>query len=115
MGCPYPTSLQLAKEMARLCRDGNVVPALIAVVKGTPTIGLDDKQLEKLLLQKNYIKSLNENLVLRCLRAGQEEQLFSTMFLSSHANIKTFSTGGIGGVHFGFSKTLDISQDLFLF
>ena len=35
------------------------------------------------------------------------------MYLSSCAKIQTFSTGGIGGVHFGLNETLDISQDLF--
>ena len=113
-GMPYPASLHLAKEMVRLCRDGNVVPALIAVVKGTPTIGLDDKQLEKLLQQKKLHKISKRELGVAMSKGWSGgTTVSSTMFLSSHANIKTFSTGGIGGVHFGFSKTFDISQDLF--
>ncbi len=113
-GMPYPTSLQLAKEMVRLCRDGNVVPALIAVVNGTPTIGLDDKQLEKLLLQKKLHKISKRELGVAMSKGWSGgTTVSSTMFLSSLANIKTFSTGGIGGVHFGLNETLDISQDLF--
>ena len=113
-GMPYPTSLQLAKKMVRLCRDGNVVPALIAVVNGTPTIGLDDKQLKKLLLQKKLHKISKRELGVAMSKGWSGgTTVSSTMFLSSLANIKTFSTGGIGGVHFGLNETLDISQDLF--
>ena len=41
-----------------------------------------------------------------------KRQVSSTAHIAHQAGIKVFATGGIGGVHRGYSNTLDMSQDL---
>ena len=55
-GMPYPENLQMATKVENLIRAKGVVPATVAVLNGTPHVGLDSGQLEELATSTNTIK-----------------------------------------------------------
>ena len=47
-GMPYPQNLEMAREVEGIVRANGAVPATIAVMQGTPCVGLNDDQLQQL-------------------------------------------------------------------
>src|SRR4051812_43310985 len=47
-GLPRPDNARLAREFEHMVRDAGAVPATVAVIDGTPRIGLDDAALDRL-------------------------------------------------------------------
>ena len=47
-GMPYPQNLQMARDVEGIIRANGAVPATIAIMHGTPCVGLTDDQLEQL-------------------------------------------------------------------
>lgn len=47
-GLPYPQNLEMAKEVEGIIREQGAMPATIAVMQGTPCIGLSPEQLLQL-------------------------------------------------------------------
>ena len=47
-GMPYPENLRTALEVEAIVRRAGAVPATVAVLRGTPTVGLSRAQLERL-------------------------------------------------------------------
>lgn len=47
-GLPYPQNLEMAKEVEDIIREQGAVPATIAIMQGTPCIGLNQDQLLQL-------------------------------------------------------------------
>lgn len=112
-GMPYPENLQTAQMVEKIVRDRGAVPATIAIVKGKPTIGLSNEQLEMLALSKDAMKLSRADLGMAMThQANGSTTVAATMILASLAGISVFATGGIGGVHQGAEDTFDISADL---
>lgn len=111
-GMPWPTNLEVGRELEHTVRTGGAVPATIAVVDGVPSIGIDDATLERLSRSPDaFAKTSAADLSVRIAR-GQSgaTTVSSTAFLAARAGIRVFSTGGIGGVHRGDAG--DVSSDL---
>lgn len=112
-GMPYPKNTATAREVEQLIRKGGAVPATIAVLGGVPCIGLDDAQLEHLGKAGDVWKvSLRDLPYVISQRLDGATTVAATMRLAEMAGIRIFVTGGIGGVHRGAEKTMDISADL---
>ena len=113
-GMPYPKNLEFALEAVEICIKNGVTPAIVALLNGQPTIGLEPEEL-KLLSGLEEAHKISRREIGIAITKGWSggTTVSATMHISNIANIKTFSTGGIGGVHFGGSKSFDISQDLF--
>jgi pseudouridine-5'-phosphate glycosidase len=111
-GMPYPDNLATARAVERVVRDHGATPATIAVVDGRVRVGLDDAALERLAAGEVGKASRRDLPVFaaRGLTAGTT--VAATMFLAHRAGIGVFATGGIGGVHRGAERTLDVSADL---
>ena len=110
-GLPYPRNLQTAKQMEEIVRENGAVPATIAVFNGNFHIGLSDSQLETLATSKQIRKISRRDLSIAVAKKLTcATTVATTMFIANRAGIKVFATGGIGGVHRGFSA--DISADL---
>lgn len=113
-GMPYPRNVETALAVENAVRAGGAVPATIALIAGTPTIGLSDDQIEML--------GQSDSEVIKCSRrdlpfavAGKLDgatTVAATMIFAAMANIRVFATGGIGGVHRDVQETMDISADL---
>ncbi|WP_034271134.1 pseudouridine-5'-phosphate glycosidase [Actinospica robiniae] len=112
-GMPYPQNVAMATEVEQIIRDGGAVPATIAVLGGTPRIGLTPEDLELLATDADVAKVSLRDLPYVIAR-GQHgaTTVAATMRLAALAGIRTFVTGGLGGVHRGAQQTFDVSADL---
>jgi pseudouridylate synthase len=111
-GLPRPRNLQVACELEALVREGGAVPATIAVLDGVPMIGLDKAQVERVASQD--IRKLGYRDLAPAVARGESgaTTVSGTAFLAARAGIRVFATGGLGGVHRGWTSVQDESADL---
>jgi pseudouridylate synthase len=118
-GMPYPDNVAMAREVEDIIRGHDVTPATIAVLDGTPRIGLDEDALE--LLGRGQGRSSGGGIRKVSIRdlpyvVARKEHgattVAATMRLAALAGIRVFTTGGLGGVHRGAATTMDVSADL---
>ena len=112
-GMPWPQNYDMAVSVEQVIRDAGAVPATIAVLKGQIKIGLADADLRDLAQTPDARKLSRADLAI-CMVQGATgaTTVAATMILAHLAGIKTFATGGIGGVHRGAEHSFDISADL---
>ena len=112
-GMPFPQNLETALEVERIIRKEGAIPATIAVVEGRIKIGLSNLELEQFAQGTKTVKVSSRDLPL-ALSQKQDggTTVAATMICARMAGISVFVTGGIGGVHRGSEKTMDISGDL---
>lgn len=110
-GLPYPQNIETAQNLERIVRENGAIPATIAVFDGEFCVGLNQNQIEQLAADKNIRKISRRDLPVAVgKRLNCATTVATTSFIAHRAKIKVFSTGGIGGVHRGFSQ--DVSADL---
>ena len=112
-GMPFPQNLETALEVENIIRKEGAIPATIAVIEGRVKIGLSNLQLEQFAQEKKTVKVSSRDLPFAL---SQKQHggttVAATMICARMAGISVFVTGGIGGVHRGGEKTMDISGDL---
>lgn len=112
-GMPYPDNIQMAKEVGAIIRSEGAIPATIACFDGYIHVGLTDEQLERLGTEKDVMKVSRRDLAYALsMKKTAATTVASTMIAAEMAGIKLFVTGGIGGVHREWARTMDISADL---
>ncbi|PKV85141.1 pseudouridine-5'-phosphate glycosidase [Streptomyces sp. TLI_146] len=113
-GLPRPRNLRVATELEELVRAGGAVPATVAVLDGRPHVGLDKDQLER--IAGGGLRKLGHRDLPMALAAGASgaTTVSATAYLAHWADIRVFATGGLGGVHRGWTETQDESADLAL-
>lgn len=110
-GLPYPENIQTAEILEKIVRENGAVPATIAVFDGEFCVGLNKNQIAQLATDKNIRKISRRDLsVAVAKKLNCATTVATTMFIAHRAGIKVFATGGIGGIHRGFSA--DVSADL---
>ena len=112
-GMPFPQNLETALEVESIIRKEGAIPATIAVLEGRIKIGLSNLELEQFAQGTKTVKVSSRDLPL-ALSQKQDggTTVAATMICARMAGISVFVTGGIGGVHRGSEKTMDISGDL---
>ena len=84
---------------------------MVAVLGGTPTVGLSDTELQHLATAEGVTKLSTRDLpVAVAKRADGATTVAATAWLAHRTGIAVFATGGIGGIHRG--ELPDISADL---
>jgi pseudouridylate synthase len=114
-GLPRPSNLETARACEAAVRAAGAVPATIAVFDGRPHIGCDAAALDRLAHDEQIAKLSIRDLPLALARGGSgATTVASTIYLARACPqpIGVFATGGVGGVHRGWERTLDISADL---
>lgn len=112
-GMPYPQNVTTAREVEHIVRENGAVPATIAIIKGICTVGLSSEELEYFGQAKEVHKvSLRDMPYVISQGLYGATTVAATMRIAAMAGISTFVTGGIGGVHRGAEKNMDISADL---
>ncbi len=112
-GMPFPQNLETALEVESIIRKEGAIPATIAVVEGRIKIGLSNLELEQFAQGTKNVKVSSRDLPLVLLqKQNGGTTVAATMICARMAGISIFVTGGIGGVHRGSEKTMDISGDL---
>ncbi len=110
-GLPYPKNLETAQNLENIIRENGAIPATIAVFDGEFCVGLNLNQIERLATDKNIRKISRRDLPIAVAKKlNCATTVSTTAFVAHRAGIKVFATGGIGGIHRGYSN--DVSADL---
>ncbi len=113
-GMPYPKNVETALEVEAAVLEQGAVPATIAVINGRMKAGLTREEIELLGKTGQQITKTSRR-DLPYIIANQQSgatTVAATMIIAELAGLPIFATGGIGGVHRGAVKTMDISADL---
>ena len=113
-GMPYPQNVETALNVEKIIRDCGAIPATIAVIGGKICVGLSEDQIEYLGKKGLDVAKASRRDLPFLLALGEDgaTTVATTMIGAKAAGIKVFATGGVGGVHRGAEKTMDISADL---
>ena len=113
-GLPYPQNLQIVNKMQNAVAQQGAIPAVVGVINGNLIVGLSNDELEHLANPQ----TISEKLSSRDLAWAYATQknggttVAATLVACRLAQIRTFATGGIGGVHRNWPASRDISADL---
>jgi pseudouridylate synthase len=112
-GIPKPRNQELAAEIAEAVRAAGAIPATTAVIDGRIKVGLTPAELERLLTAAEVAKCSTRDLPRTLISGGLgATTVAATMFVAARVGIRIMATGGLGGVHQGGERTLDVSADL---
>jgi pseudouridylate synthase len=112
-GLPRPDNLAFARELEAIVHEAGGVPATVGMVRGEPTVGLTDDELERIASGAEVPKLSVRDLGPAAARASDgATTVASTALLASRVGIRLFATGGLGGVHREARDTWDESADL---
>jgi pseudouridine-5'-phosphate glycosidase len=99
-GLPIPANRDAAERMIAAVRSRGAVPAVTAVVRGTPTLGLEPTEMERFLRRDGIEKVSARDLAVAMIkRADGATTVAAALALATLAGVSVFATGGIGGVH----------------
>ena len=113
-GMPYPQNVETALKVEQIVRDNGAVPATIAILGGRLKAGLTAEEIEYLGKTGTNVTKASRRDVAVLVAKGMDgaTTVTTTMMIAHMAGSRIFATGGIGGVHRGAEKTMDISADL---
>lgn len=113
-GMPYPRNAETALAVEAEIRAAGAVPATLAIIGGRLKAGLSEAQIDLLGERGLKVAKVSRRDIGRIVAAGADgaTTVAATMILAQMAGIRVFATGGIGGVHRGAERSMDISADL---
>ncbi len=116
-GLPKEKNINLSYELNEIAKKEKVNLTIITILKGVLKIGLSEEEIVELIekgslnsVDKAGIRDISFNIALE---RDAATTVSSTLWAANKVGLKVLSTGGIGGVHVGFPKTVDISADLY--
>ena len=110
-GLPVPANREADHRMRAAVVAQGAVPAVVAVVRGVATIGLEGDDLERFLRRDGVRKVSARDLGWAAVRGlDGATTVAATLALCTVAGVEVFATGGIGGVH--RESPFDESADL---
>ena len=110
-GFPPGEGVEVGLEAERAVRDAGAVPATIGVLDGEIRVGLDEDELRRFSADARKVgpRDLAAAVVQRAIGATTAG---GTLAVCRAAGIRVMATGGLGGVHRGWSERPDVSADL---
>ncbi|MEO6331145.1 MAG: pseudouridine-5'-phosphate glycosidase [Gemmatimonadaceae bacterium] len=110
-GLPVPANGEACDRMIQAIVRHGAVPAITAVVRGQPVVGLAGADLERFLRRDGITKVAARDLAAAAtLGMDGATTVSASLVLASRAGVRVFATGGIGGVH--RNAPFDESADL---
>jgi len=110
-GLPVPANRDAHHRMSDAVRANGAIPAVLAMVRGAPTIGLEGDDLERFLRRDGVTKVSARDLGWAAARGlDGATTVAASLALCAAAGLDVFSTGGVGGVH--REPAFDESADL---
>ncbi|MBM3908490.1 MAG: pseudouridine-5'-phosphate glycosidase [Gemmatimonadetes bacterium] len=110
-GLPQPANREAHQRMCAAARAGGAEPGVLAVIRGTPTVGLHGEDLERFLRRDGVAKVSARELGWAVARGlDGATTVAASLALCASAGLNVFATGGIGGVH--REPAFDESADL---
>ena len=110
-----PVHLALAEVMEESVRESGAIPATTAVIEGELVVGLSEAERHALAHHASPIKAAPHRLstmIAKKATGGTTVGGALTLLHRGHPDLKVLATGGIGGVHRGWTNRPDISADL---
>ncbi|HKV50069.1 MAG TPA: pseudouridine-5'-phosphate glycosidase [Gemmatimonadaceae bacterium] len=99
-GLPQPANREAARRMLAAIRARGAEPAITGVVRGVPTVGVEDGDLERFLARDGVRKASARDIPLVAVAGGDGATTVAASLALAHAaGVAVFATGGIGGVH----------------
>ena len=99
-GLPQPENREAARRMLAAVRGRGAEPAITAVARGTPVVGLEGDDLERFLASRGVRKvSARDIAPAAAACADGATTVAGSLALAHAAHIAVLATGGIGGVH----------------
>jgi pseudouridine-5'-phosphate glycosidase len=112
-GLPVPENRHAAERMQRAIQSRGAVPAIAAITRGRPTLGLEGDDLERFLCRDGVRKVSSRDLGVAIAEgADGATTVAATLVLARASGIEVFATGGIGGVHRRTSRDVERSRQL---
>jgi pseudouridine-5'-phosphate glycosidase len=113
-GFPGGQGLAVAQAAEARVRAAGAVPATVGVVDGVIRAGLTTAQLERFAAAGETARKAGARDLAACVaqRALASTTVGGTLAVCRAVGIRFLGTGGIGGVHRDFGRSLDISSDL---
>ncbi len=112
-GLPVPDNREAARRMVAAVEIGGAVAGITAVVRGTPTVGLRDDELER-FLARDGIRKVSARDVPAAMAQHRDgaTTVAASVALAHGLGIQVFATGGIGGVHreSPFDESADLAE-----
>ncbi len=110
-GLPIPENAEAARRMLGAVRAAGAVPAVTAILRGGPVLGLDEADLQRFLARDGIRKVSARDLgIASAQRADGATTVAASLAICRQAQLRVFATGGIGGVH--REPAFDESADL---
>lgn len=99
-GLEPPYNREAARRMTEAVTAVGAIPAITAISRGTPTLGLDDEDLER-FLQRDGVRKVSARDLGIAMADGADgaTTVAATLALCALGGLEVFATGGIGGVH----------------
>jgi pseudouridine-5'-phosphate glycosidase len=99
-GLPIPANREAEARMRAAIVARGAVPAVTAVVRGVPTLGLAGDDLERFLARDGVAKVSSRDLAPAMVQGRDgATTVAASLTLAAAAGLEVFATGGIGGVH----------------
>ncbi|MGE5135100.1 MAG: pseudouridine-5'-phosphate glycosidase [Gemmatimonadota bacterium] len=113
-GLPGRQGLEVALAAEARVRAAGAVPATVGVVDGVLTAGLTEADLARFAAAGESARKVSGRDLAACVVQGAlgATTVGGTLAVCRLTGIRFMGTGGTGGVHRGFARSLDISADL---
>ena len=112
-GLPRPENLETARRLEQEVRDAGAVPATVGVIDGRVRVGLTDEQLRRLAESHEVDKCSTRDLARVAASGGLgATTVAATIYAAHRVGVRFMATGGLGGVHRGGERSLDVSADI---
>jgi pseudouridylate synthase len=113
-GFPAGEGAAVARDAEAAVRAAGAVPATVAVVDGTVQVGIAEDAIDRLAHDPG-VRKVGPRDLAPCAISGRwgATTVAGTLATCRIAGIHFMGTGGIGGVHRGWTATLDVSADLY--
>lgn len=99
-GLPIPANASASDRMIHAVTSRGATPAITAISRGRPTIGLGGDDLKRFLCRDGVEKVSSRDLGVAMMRRRDgATTVAATLVLARIAGIDVFATGGIGGIH----------------
>ncbi|TCO62335.1 pseudouridine-5'-phosphate glycosidase [Actinocrispum wychmicini] len=115
-GLPYPDNAATALKVQDAVRAGGAVPATVCLEHGRIKAGMTDVDIERFASATGVPKASCRDMAV-ILAEGRMGALTvaGSVVAAELAGITFFASAGIGGVHRGAERTMDVSADLIQF
>lgn len=113
-GIPYPENAKTALTVMDEVRKAGAIPAYIAIMDGRVKVGMTNEDVDAFAKMRGTMQKASRREIPQIIAQGKNGvmTIAATMVVADYVGISVVSGGGIGGVHRGAERTMDISSDL---